>query len=275
MGQTRLGQVPVDLAVPTAERHRGIRAGPQHRQRDHMPDPDPLGASMALRSCSGWWGLGGDNKNRWSQPAMAASRVSGCSKSPTAVSTPSCWIEAAFSGERTKARAGAPASASSRTSSPPVVPVAPVTRITGSSKPCGDPLGYPHTSLQRTPVPAREPDSHVPCSTSPDPRCDSRVQPNTHQTSLREAERRGVPAMDCSRWPSYHWPQPRLRTRTRRAGQRWVVGCARWAWTPAATPLLGRPPARAGAPAVTGPLAQRVSRAVAASRQTPTPARPR
>jgi len=26
-----------------------------------------------------WWGLGGDSKNRWSQPAMAASSVSGCS----------------------------------------------------------------------------------------------------------------------------------------------------------------------------------------------------
>jgi hypothetical protein len=168
MGQARLGQVPVDLAVPAGKRHRGIRAGPQHRQRDHMPNPGPLAASMALRSCSGWWGLGGDSKNRWSQPAMAASRVSGCSKSPTVVSTPSRWIEAAFSGERTRARTGASASASSRTSSPPVVPVAPVTRITGSSIACGDPMGYPPTSLPRTPIPARGAD-HLPCNTLPVP----------------------------------------------------------------------------------------------------------
>jgi hypothetical protein len=113
-----------------------------------MPNPDPLARIDGVVFLLGLVRLGGDNKNKWSQPAMAASRVSGCSKSPTAVSRPRRWIEAAFSGERTKARTGAPASASSRTSSEPVVPVAPVTKITGSSIPCGDPLGYPPTSCR-------------------------------------------------------------------------------------------------------------------------------
>jgi hypothetical protein len=56
-----------------------------------------------------------------------------------------------------------------------------------------------------------------------------------------------------------HWPQPRLRTRTRRAGQRWVVGCGQLGLNPPATPL-GRRPGPAAAPAVTGPLAQRRQR---------------
>ena len=51
-------------------------------------------------------------------------------------------------------------------------------------------------------------------------------------------------------------PQPGCAPRARRIGQCWVVGCARWAWTPPATPLRGRRPARAGAPIVTGPLAR-------------------
>ena len=100
-----------------------------------MPNPDPLARIDGVAFLLGLVRLGGDNKNRWSQPAMAASRVSGCSKSPTAVSTPRRWIEAAFSGERTKARTGAPASASSRTSSEPVVPVAPVTRYDSGMQP--------------------------------------------------------------------------------------------------------------------------------------------
>jgi len=83
-----------------------------------MANPSPLGRVDGVAFLLGLVGLGGDNKNRWSQPAMAASRVSGCSKSPRAVSTPSRWIEAAPSGERTRARTGAPASASSRISSP-------------------------------------------------------------------------------------------------------------------------------------------------------------
>jgi hypothetical protein len=35
-----------------------------------------------------------------------------------------------------------------------------------------------------------------------------------------------------------HWPKPRLRTRARQAGQRWAVGCARWAWV--RRPTAGR-----------------------------------
>jgi hypothetical protein len=54
-----------------------------------------------------------------------------------------------------------------------------------------------------------------------------------------------------------HWPQPQLRTRGRRAGQRWVVGCARW---PGPGHAARRSPSPAGAPAVTGPLAQRRQR---------------
>jgi hypothetical protein len=33
------------------------------------------------------------------------------------------------------------------------------------------------------------------------------------------------PATNCSRWPRGHGPNPGLRTRARRAGQRWLVGC--------------------------------------------------
>jgi hypothetical protein len=52
---------------------------------------------------------------------------------------------------------------------------------------------------------------------------------------------------------------PRLRTRARRAGQHWVVGCARLDLDPPATPPSRRP-GPAAAPTVTGPLAQRRQR---------------
>ena len=82
---------------------------------------------------------------------------------------------------------------------------------------------------------------------------------NTEQTAalLREAERRGLSVTNCSRWPSTNGPTP-AGTRARRAGQRWLVGCARWAWTP--DPPPGRRPDPAGALAVTGPLGQRRQR---------------
>jgi hypothetical protein len=48
-------------------------------------------------------------------------------------------------------------------------------------------------------------------------------------------------------------------TRARRAGQRWVVGCARWAWTHRPRRQAGGS-GLAGAAAVTGPLAQRRQR---------------
>jgi hypothetical protein len=73
---------------------------------------------------------------------------------------------------------------------------------------------------------------------------------------VREAERRGLPSAELVAVAEQHWPRPPLRTRARRAGQRWATGGARWAWTHR-------------------PRRQAVSRDDAASRQTPTQARPR
>jgi hypothetical protein len=48
---------------------------------------------------------------------------------------------------------------------------------------------------------------------------------------LREAPRQGLDATVLLAVAARHWPTPRLRTRVRQASQRWVVGCARWAWS--------------------------------------------
>jgi hypothetical protein len=48
---------------------------------------------------------------------------------------------------------------------------------------------------------------------------------------LREGRRCGLDATVLLAVAARHWPPPRLRTRARQAGQRWVVGCARWAWS--------------------------------------------
>jgi hypothetical protein len=48
---------------------------------------------------------------------------------------------------------------------------------------------------------------------------------------VREAERRGLPSAELVAVAEQHWPRPPLRTRARRAGQRWATGGARWAWT--------------------------------------------
>jgi hypothetical protein len=47
---------------------------------------------------------------------------------------------------------------------------------------------------------------------------------------LREGRRCGLAVTVLLAVAARHWPQPRLRTRARLAGQRWAVGCARWAW---------------------------------------------
>ena len=210
---------------------------------------------MALRSCSGWWGLGGDNKNTWSQPAMAASRVSGCSKSPRAVSTPRRWIEAAPSGERTKARTGAPASASSRTSSPPVVPVAPVTKITGSSIACGDPLGiHPHPYRGRQYLlgnPATSPAAPHPSQV---PQRNA-AQPPTRHRSARPNDA----AFQQQLLPvaEHHWPNP-AAYRAHRASQ---AGWSAAPTEPGPTDHVAKPSAWSSrSAAVTGPLAQRRQR---------------
>jgi hypothetical protein len=56
------------------------------------------------------------------------------------------------------------------------------------------------------------------------------ARPTPTAALLREAERRGLPN-ELLAVAERRWPQPRLRIRARRAGQRGVVGCARWAWT--------------------------------------------
>jgi hypothetical protein len=47
---------------------------------------------------------------------------------------------------------------------------------------------------------------------------------------IREGRRRGLDATVLLAVAARHWPTPRLRTRARQAGQRWAVGCVRWAW---------------------------------------------
>jgi hypothetical protein len=47
---------------------------------------------------------------------------------------------------------------------------------------------------------------------------------------LREGRRCGLAVTVLLAVAARHWPQPRLRTRARLAGQRWAVDCARWAW---------------------------------------------
>jgi hypothetical protein len=47
---------------------------------------------------------------------------------------------------------------------------------------------------------------------------------------LREGVRQGLDATVLLAAAARYWPQSRLRTRARQAGQRWAVGCARWAW---------------------------------------------
>jgi hypothetical protein len=44
-------------------------------------------------------------------------------------------------------------------------------------------------------------------------------------------QRRGLSSNELLAVAERGWPQPRLRTRARQAGKRWLVGCARWTWT--------------------------------------------
>jgi hypothetical protein len=68
-------------------------------------------------------------------------------------------------------------------------------------------------------------------------------------------QRRGLSSNQLLAVATRGWPHPGCAPRARRAGQRWLVGCARWTWTP-------RPRRQAVGlvqqerPAVTGPLAQ-------------------
>jgi hypothetical protein len=48
---------------------------------------------------------------------------------------------------------------------------------------------------------------------------------------IREGTRHGLDATVLLAVAARHWPKPRLRTRARQAGQRWAVGCVRWAWS--------------------------------------------
>jgi hypothetical protein len=44
-------------------------------------------------------------------------------------------------------------------------------------------------------------------------------------------QRRGLSNNELLAVAARGWPQPRLRTRARQAGQRWLVGGAHWSWT--------------------------------------------
>jgi hypothetical protein len=65
---------------------------------------------------------------------------------------------------------------------------------------------------------------------------------------IREGARHGLDATVLLAVAARHWPKPRLRTRARQPGQRWAVGCVRWAWS--RRPTAGRrsswPSGRAG-----------------------------
>ena len=72
------------------------------------------------------------SRNRVVQPANAEGSVAGLSRSPvTHVIPGNSWR---WFGLRTSARDGVPARYSKRTTSPPIAPVPPVTRIMGSSE---------------------------------------------------------------------------------------------------------------------------------------------
>jgi hypothetical protein len=47
---------------------------------------------------------------------------------------------------------------------------------------------------------------------------------------IREGRRCGLAVTVLLAVAARYWPQPRLRTRARQTAQRWVVGCAHWAW---------------------------------------------
>jgi hypothetical protein len=57
-------------------------------------------------------------------------------------------------------------------------------------------------------------------------------QADTEQTAalIREAERRGIDALELFAVAARHWLPPRLHVRARQVGQRWAVGGVRWAW---------------------------------------------
>jgi len=69
---------------------------------------------------------------------------------------------------------------------------------------------------------------HVTCNTSPVRGCDSGVQPRHAPDNAPRGRTTRPSNNELLAVAEQHWPQPRLRTRARRAGQRWVVGCARW-----------------------------------------------
>ncbi len=53
---------------------------------------------------------------------------------------------------------------------------------------------------------------------------------DTTAALLREATRRGLPTAELAAVAEQHWPRPRLRTRARRAGQRWAAEQVRRTW---------------------------------------------
>ncbi len=90
--------------------------------------PAAFAASMALPSSLDSSGPV-ETRKALLTPANAGPRVSGASRSPCTTATAPPSLAAAFAGSRASARTGAPASSNCFTTSPPMLPVAPVTRI--------------------------------------------------------------------------------------------------------------------------------------------------
>ena len=228
MGQARLGQVPVDLAVPAAERHRGIRAGPQHRQRDHMANPSPLGRVDGVAFLLGLVRAG----RRQQEQVVAAGhgRVQGVG-----------LLESAHGGLHTQTldRGGLLGRAHQGPDGRARLGEQPHQLRAGGAGGTGDQdHGLLHTVRQFSRVsptsPAadantypREASQPRPCSTHP-----SQVrQPDAARTRTRQISRGRTmrPSnTNCWRWPSTTGPNPRLRTRpagpTNAGGRRCPLG---------------------------------------------------
>ena len=93
--------------------------------------PARTAASTTLPCSSTWAGFAWVQRKMRSTSGMAASIVAGSAMSPLAISISSSSAQSILAGSRTKARTGTALLASSRTTSPPIRPVAPVTRIIG------------------------------------------------------------------------------------------------------------------------------------------------
>ena len=120
-------------ASPWSFRKRGgfSASAPTEESLTTCSTPAAFAASTIRASVSGWSGSEFVRRKSFRTPRRAASTAPTSAKSPTTASPPASRIACAFPALRTSARNGVRPAESSRTSSRPIVPVAPVTRIMG------------------------------------------------------------------------------------------------------------------------------------------------